>query len=84
MKKSSKKSAKKVSKTSKANGISNCAQAVKNATLPTDPKAILTMPQAAKLLGVTQYAVYTAAKNLKLKDRTLATWKKNAKQIQSA
>ena len=80
MKKSTKKSVS-TKKVTKSNGISNCAQAVKDAKLPTDPKAELTMPQAAKLLGVTQYAVYVAAKKLKLKDRTLATWKKNAKLV---
>jgi len=81
MKKSNSKISKKSVKVVKSNGISDCAQAVKDAKLPTDPKAELTMPQAAKLLGVTQYAVYVAAKKLKLKDRTLATWKKHAKQI---
>jgi hypothetical protein len=60
------------SKVTKSNKVSACQQKVDAAKIPTDPKAILTVYQIAKLLGVTAYQVYA----LEIKDRKLDAVKK--------
>lgn len=52
--------------------VSVCQSKVEAAKVPTDPKAILTVYQVAKLLGVTAYQVYA----LEIKDRKLSSVQK--------